>query len=183
MAVTEALLPSLLSRAASSPAGARVINVCSLAGKQRILRDEPLRQRFAAASSATEVRSLMEEFIGGIERGDYAARGWPQRCARHGRESTRSHLADLVPLIPHSMYGVSKLGEAAYSCALAAQLRSIDANIIVAAACPGWCATDMSSQSGPKTAAQGADTPTWLSLAPPGFPSGRFWADRREESY
>ena len=99
------------------------------------------------------------------------------------QDPTRSHLADLFQLISPSMYGVSKLGEAAYSRALAAQLRSVDANVIVAAACPGWCATDMSSQSGPKTAAQGADTPTWLSLAPPGFPSGRFWADRREESY
>ncbi len=162
------------------------MNVCSNAGKLRILRDEALRQRFAAANSAAEVRSLMEAFIDGIESGNYAARGWPQRYAHHTRDSTVPAVPQFtpaVPLVPRSMYGASKLGEAAYNRALAAQLRAVGANVIVSAACPGWCATDMSSQSGPKTAAQGADTPAWLSLAPPSFPSGRFWADRREESY
>jgi carbonyl reductase 1 len=56
--------------------------------------------------------------------------------------------------------------------------------VTVSACCPGWCATDMSSHMGPNTAAQGADTPVWLALAPGGsLPTGRFWAGRREEGF
>ncbi len=44
-----------------------------------------------------------------------------------------------------------------------------------------YCATDMSSWKGYKTAAQGADTPAWLALEPPA--SGRFYTERREEPF
>jgi len=35
----------------------------------------------------------------------------------------------------------------------------------------------------PKTTAEGADSPVWMALYPPGGPSGKFWSDRREFSY
>jgi len=35
----------------------------------------------------------------------------------------------------------------------------------------------------PRSTAQGADTPVWLALYPPGGPSGKFWFDRKELSY
>ena len=54
------------------------------------------------------------------------------------------------------MYGVSKLGECCLTRVLARE--QAGAGIFAAAICPGWCATDMSSHSGPNTAAQGADT-------------------------
>ncbi len=44
-----------------------------------------------------------------------------------------------------------------------------------------YCATDMSSWKGYKTAAQGADTPAWLALEPPG--TGKFWSERKEEPF
>ena len=47
----------------------------------------------------------------------------------------------------------------------------------------GRCATDMSSWSGPLTAAQGADTPVWLALAAKDAPSGRFWSGRADDGY
>jgi carbonyl reductase 1 len=40
-------------------------------------------------------------------------------------------------------------------------------NIIIYACCPGYCATDMSSNKGIKTAEEGAITPTWLALQDP----------------
>mmetsp|Transcript_46541 Transcript_46541/g.149402 ORF Transcript_46541/g.149402 Transcript_46541/m.149402 type:complete len:80 (+) Transcript_46541:997-1236(+) len=79
------------------------------------------------------------------------------------------------------MYGVSKLGEATYTRVLAAELAPRGA--IVSAVCPGYCATDMSSWRGTNTAASGADTPVWLALSPPGFPSGRFWTGRADRGY
>jgi NAD(P)-dependent dehydrogenase (short-subunit alcohol dehydrogenase family) len=38
-------------------------------------------------------------------------------------------------------------------------------------------------ESKPGTPADGADTPVWLALYPPGGPTGRFWFARRELSY
>lgn len=35
----------------------------------------------------------------------------------------------------------------------------------------------------PKSIEDGADSPVWLALFPPGGPSGRFWSDRKEFSF
>jgi carbonyl reductase 1 len=104
-----------------------------------------------------QVRSLMGEFAAAIEAGTHAQQGWP-----------------------NSMYGVSKLGEATFSRVLARR----EPEVTVSACCPGWCATDMSSHSGPRSAAQGADTAVWLALAEEmRGGSGSFWSDRREEGF
>lgn len=69
-----------------------------------------------------------------------------------------------------------------YTQLLAAELRprGISANAV----CPGWCATDMSSWGGPKTAAEGADTIVWLALRPPGQePTGGFFKERQQELF
>jgi carbonyl reductase 1 len=82
MAVTDALLPLLRSRAE----GARIVNVCSQAG--RLVQVSPaLRARFSdSKASAGSVKELCEEFIAAVESGDYAMHGWPR-----------------------SMYGISKV--------------------------------------------------------------------------
>jgi carbonyl reductase 1 len=130
-----------------------------MAGKRRIV-GEALRARFDAARSLDDVKQLADEFISAIELGaDLRSLGWPR-----------------------SMYGVSKLCEATWSRILASELASD--SITVSACCPGWCSTSMSSFSGPNTPEQGADTPVWLALAPPGeLPSGRFWSGRQEENF
>jgi carbonyl reductase 1 len=80
------------------------------------------------------------------------------------------------------MYGVSKLGECSLTRVLAREAAS--GGIFAAAVCPGWCATDMSSRSGPNTAAQGADVAVWAALAPRGaLPTGAFWRQRAQESF
>ena len=79
------------------------------------------------------------------------------------------------------MYGVSKLCETTYTRILAQQLRQ--RHITVSACCPGYVNTDMSSHRGVKTTAEGADTPTFLALVSPKEETGRFWSDRRQESF
>ena len=79
--VTNALLPLLRARAAASPHGARVVNVCSSAGKLRILRSDTLAQRFEAAATAEDVMALLAEFVADIRAGRHLDKGWPNRCA------------------------------------------------------------------------------------------------------
>ena len=77
--VTNALLPLLRGRASASPQGARVVNVCSSAGKLRILRSDALAARFDAAATAEEVMALMREFVADIRAGRHLEKGWPNR--------------------------------------------------------------------------------------------------------
>lgn len=51
-------------------------------------------------------------------------------------------------------------------------------NILINAAAPGWCKTDMGGEQAPLTAEQGADTPVWLATLPAGGPSGGFFQQR-----
>lgn len=47
-----------------------------------------------------------------------------------------------------------------------------------------WCRTDMSSQRGTKSAAEGADTAVWLALrSPKDFVTGGFWGERSSISW
>lgn len=76
------------------------------------------------------------------------------------------------------MYGVSKLCETSYTRILAEQLKP--AGVMVNACCPGYVNTDMTSHKGVKTLEQGADTPVWLALMPPGGPTGKLFAERKQ---
>ncbi|MEW5298603.1 MAG: hypothetical protein WDW38_000668 [Sanguina aurantia] len=137
--------------------GARIVNVSSMAGKTSIIRDPKLRQEFVGASSKEEVFALARRFVTGIQSNNHQAGGWP-----------------------NTMYGVSKLCESTYTRVLADELKS--KGVLVAACCPGYCATDMSSWGGSKTAAEGADTPVWLALTAPrdcAATTGRYWTGRQ----
>ena len=52
-------------------------------------------------------------------------------------------------------------------------------DILINAAAPGWCKTDMGGAQAPLSAEQGADTPVWLATLPAGGPSGGFFQDRK----
>ena len=78
--VTNALLPLLRARTGASPQGARVVNVCSSAGKRRILRSDALAARFNAAATADDLMGLMAEFVADIRAGKHLDKGWPNRC-------------------------------------------------------------------------------------------------------
>eukprot|EP00227_Mantoniella_beaufortii_P014670 CAMPEP_0197579286 /NCGR_PEP_ID=MMETSP1326-20131121/3319_1 /TAXON_ID=1155430 /ORGANISM="Genus nov. species nov., Strain RCC2288" /LENGTH=291 /DNA_ID=CAMNT_0043142701 /DNA_START=54 /DNA_END=929 /DNA_ORIENTATION=+ len=155
--VCERLTPLLLaSAAATSGAKPRVVNVCSSAGKLAIIRSEATRRRFEEAKTRADVTELMVDFVKAIQGGTHSK------------------------LFCNSMYGVSKLGQAIYTRVLARQLGD---RALVSAVHPGYCASDMTSWRGTKSAADGADTPVWAALLPPDTASGQFYRDRTPEPF
>ena len=135
--------------------GGRIITVSSRAGSRSIVPSERLRQRISGIRTEGEAFEMANEFVSLIRSGQHKEQGYPS-----------------------SMYGMSKLLLSSHCQVLASELN--ERGVSVSACCPGWCQTDMSSGSGNKTAAQGADTPTWLALRDDEFASGRFWAERVE---
>ncbi|KXZ50606.1 hypothetical protein GPECTOR_15g289 [Gonium pectorale] len=133
---------------------ARIVNVSSRAGLRSIIRSPQLLARLTSAASPQQLDELAAEFVSAIRAGKHAAQGWPS-----------------------SMYGVSKLLVSLWTAQLAERLRG--EGVMVNAMCPGWCRTDMSSQSGNKSAAEGADTAVWLALrSPKDLATGQFWGER-----
>ncbi|GLC46070.1 hypothetical protein PLESTB_001035900 [Pleodorina starrii] len=138
---------------------ARIVNVSSRAGLRSIVKSPQLLGRLTSAQSPQQLEEMAAEFVEAIRAGKHAAEGWP-----------------------NSMYGISKLLLSLWTAQLAEQLR--DQRVMVNAMCPGWCRTDMSSQSGTKSAAEGADTAVWLALrSPDDFTTGGFWGERSPISW
>ena len=163
MRVTRAMLPSLerTARAANGALGAaRIVNIASQAGYLGQLPSQALRDAFASPDAThASIDALLSQFVVDIRDGKHKERGWS-----------------------NTMYGVSKLGLIAHTNVLTRELAP--AGIAVYAVCPGWCATDMSSWKGPRSASQGADTPVWLATRSlDGLDSsdrnGGFWYDRK----
>ena len=173
-ALTDALLPAIPAAGAGGvgdPSAGRIVNVGSRAGQLRIVGDPALRARWEQAADAggppgtagpAAIDALVAEFVAAVADGSYAAKGWPR-----------------------SMYGVSKLAEAAWTRWLAGVegRPGGGGGRVVVLACPGACATDMSSGRG-RPAAAGADTPAWLATDAPAVEvHGGFWADRERVDF
>ena len=102
-----------------------------------------------------------------------------------GRGEGGEVLSRHSPPMCHSMsplsYSVSKLLLLQYSrtCAMTSGL-------LVLCCCPGWTRTDMNYGEGPKTIAEGADTPAWLCTEAAselvGAERGGFYQDRSLEA-
>jgi len=99
--------------------------------------------------------ALMNKFVADVSTGTHAQQGWP-----------------------NTAYGVSKIGESALTRIFARQL--VPKNIKVNAVCPGWVRTDMAGSRAPLSAAEGAETPTWLALLPDDAPTGCFWKRKQQ---
>jgi len=133
----------------------RIVNVASMSGHLRILRNNPaLQQRLADVSLSVEDidREVASAFVADVQNGTHEQHGWPSTC-----------------------YGMSKLSLIAFSKALAKSEPTMSVN----ACCPGACATDMSSGRGNKSAKQGAQTPLLL-LTTEMPPTGQFWQEEKE---
>jgi len=137
----------------------RIVTVGSMSGRSGIIKSPQLLSRLQGSKTTPELSGILDEFAQGIETNTYKQNGWPG-----------------------SMYGVSKLAVHLYSRRLSERLS--ERGVAVNVCCPGWCQTDMSSQSGPKTAAQGADTPVWLATLPPSkTTTGSFFQERKERPF
>ena len=145
-----------LLRKSSSP---RIVNVASMAGHLRIIPSEQRKSLFTSPSlSVADLESLMHQFVDDVEGGVHSNNGWPNTC-----------------------YGTSKLGVIALTKILARD----EPGMMINACCPGYCATDMSSGRGTRSAEHGARTPAMLALLPDSGkkPSGSYFTDEKEEEW
>lgn len=160
--LTQRLLP-LLRNAKNY---GRLVNVASEAGHLRIMKHLPLRQQFEniADLSIPTLTSLMQKFVNDVEQHRHEAEGWPSTC-----------------------YGMSKLAVVALTKRLALEESLLPSNsdrkqVLITCCCPGYCATDMSSHKGPKSATDGATTPTYLATLPTYNEDfqGKFFSENKE---
>ena len=137
----------------------RIVNMASYTGHLKILSGDARRDKFTSpALHLNELESLMREFVTDVEAGSHGENGWPD-----------------------SSYGMSKLGVIALTKVIARD----EPKIMVNACCPGYCATDMTSMEGAKTAEHGSRTPVMLALLPESKlehvqPSGKFYSEEAE---
>lgn len=77
-------------------------------------------------------------------------------------------------------YRIAKAGLNALTKNLSAELGSGKRGVLVDVVCPGHCQTDMGGPSAPRTAAEGAETITWLAAREVNetTKSGHLWEDR-----
>ncbi|XP_076159738.1 carbonyl reductase [NADPH] 1-like [Alosa pseudoharengus] len=147
-------------------AGGRVVNVSSGMGAMALSRCSPeLQARFRSADiTEEELVGLMERFVKEAQEGVHSERGWPSTA-----------------------YGISKTGLTVLSRIHARRLRQErpQDNVLLNACCPGWVRTDMAGPDAPKSPDEGAVTPVYLALLPPGAeePHGQFVSEKKVQPW
>ncbi|XP_026046226.1 carbonyl reductase [NADPH] 1-like [Astatotilapia calliptera] len=147
-------------------AGGRVVNVSSFVSALTLNKcSSELQQRFRSEDlTEDELVALMQQFVSEAKKGKHKEGGWPD-----------------------SAYGTSKVGVTALSMILARQVSKQRPNdgILLNACCPGWVRTDMAGDKAPKSPEEGAVTPVYLALLPPGAtePHGKFVSDKQVQPW
>ncbi|XP_010868816.2 carbonyl reductase 1-like [Esox lucius] len=145
---------------------ARVVNVSSFVSKKALDACSPhLQAKFRDTElSEEDLCLLMGEFVNAAKQGNHQAQGWPD-----------------------SAYGTTKIGVTVLSRIQAHILTKTrpDDGILLNACCPGWVRTDMTSDNGPKSPEEGAQTPTYLALLPEGAkePHGQLVWDKTVQEW
>jgi NAD(P)-dependent dehydrogenase (short-subunit alcohol dehydrogenase family) len=104
------------------------------------------------------------------------------KAQQHGRiVNLSSELASLSTTTMGSTiaYRTSKSALNCLTKLLACELKDFP-DILINAAAPGWCQTELGGEGATFTAAEGADTPVWLATLPAGGPNGGFFRQRKE---
>ncbi|KAM6956097.1 LOW QUALITY PROTEIN: carbonyl reductase [NADPH] 1 [Aplochiton taeniatus] len=145
--------------------GGVVVNVSSL-GSMALSRCSPALQECFRSDdlSEEELVGLMQRFVDEAQKGHHREGGWPETA-----------------------YGVSKTGLTALSKILARRLsedRPCD-KILLNACCPGWVRTDMAGPNATKSPEEGAVTPVYLAMLPPGAtePHGQFVSEKQVQPW
>mmetsp|Transcript_13079 Transcript_13079/g.18363 ORF Transcript_13079/g.18363 Transcript_13079/m.18363 type:complete len:297 (+) Transcript_13079:23-913(+) len=152
--VTEKLLPLIRSSECR-----RIVNVASMAGHLKIIPSNEIRNKLAHSGttdglSKSELLNVAESFVNDVKAGTHSEKGWP-----------------------NTTYGMSKLCLIAYTKILAME----EPNLKLNCCCPGYCATDMTSMKGYKSAEAGAETPFQLAVGILGTTnSGKFYSSEQE---
>eukprot|EP01083_Nonionella_stella_P228711 810324_1 len=145
--VTEAFLPLVKD-------GGKIIFTSSRAGLlSKVIKDQNIQQQLLKSDfSVDEMEKILIDFKQNVEKDKTLAKA-PYK---------------------QSAYGMSKVAMSAYSRIIAT--RTAEKNMFVAAYCPGWCVTYMSSGGGNRTAENGAKGLELLCLSNKGKDdSGKFW--------
>ncbi|XP_034041597.1 carbonyl reductase [NADPH] 1-like [Thalassophryne amazonica] len=146
--------------------GGRVVNVSSMAGSRALNGcSSALKERFHSEDiTEEELVGLMQRFVDQTKRNQHKEDGWPETA-----------------------YGVSKTGLTTLSMILARRLSKERPNdqILLNACCPGWVRTDMAGPKAPKSPDEGAVTPVYLALLPPGStePHGKFVLEKEVQPW
>lgn len=136
--LTERLLPLLRPNA-------RIVMVSSGMGSVSSLGSELQSAVMSPSLDREELVTLVDRFVADVAAGTHAKSGWPSNA-----------------------YRVSKIAMNAYVRILGRELTGDPRHILVNAACPGWVRTAMGGSGAPRSPDEGAKTPAWLALLPPG---------------
>ncbi|XP_006025771.1 carbonyl reductase [NADPH] 1 [Alligator sinensis] len=144
----------------------RVVNVSSMVAVSALAKcNEDLQQKFRSDTiTEEELVKLMTKFVEDTKNGVHEKEGWP-----------------------NTAYGVSKIGVTVLSRIHARMLnekRKAD-QILLNACCPGWVRTDMAGPNATKSPDEGAVTPVYLALLPPGAgePHGQHVSEKKVRTW
>ncbi|KAK1352839.1 Salutaridine reductase [Heracleum sosnowskyi] len=153
--VTTQLLP-LLQLSSS----ARIVNVSSNYGELNWIYNEKVKAVLNNVESLTEenIDEIVEWFLKDYKENNSKANGWP---------------------IVVSAYKISKAAINAYTRLLARKYPSMLINCVH----PGYCHTDITSETGPFTPEEGARAPAMAALLPDDGPSGIYFLDMQPSTF
>ncbi|KAJ9557512.1 hypothetical protein OSB04_012126 [Centaurea solstitialis] len=153
--VTESLIPFL--ELSESP---RIVNITSLAGNLCCFSNEKLKEELEDIENLTEERidEIIQWFLRDFKAARLKENGWP---------------------LTVSAYRVSKAALNAYTRLMAKKFQNMRVNCVH----PGYCVTDMTSNTGLQTAEEGAKGPVMVALLPDDGPSGVFFNKTEKASF